>query len=101
MIRFGVHPKRRSTDLEITCEAAIIDQRHVASSSGEKEHRYVIRTLMVLGSVRREIEITLTNRDTMVFRMLLGRSALHGIATVNPASSYTLGRPRRKKTGAG
>ena len=101
MVRFGVHPKRRNTQFEVTCEAALVDQRHIASSSGQKEHRYVIRTPMRLGDLRREIEITLTNRDTMMFRMLLGRSALDGIATVDPSTSYTLGRPRRKKTRAG
>lgn len=97
MVRFGVHPKRRRTDLEVTCEAALVDQRHVANSSGQKQHRYVIQTPVMIGPLRRVIEITLTNRDTMMFRMLLGRSALHDIAIVDPGASYMLGRPRRKK----
>jgi len=97
MIRFGLHPRRRRTDIEVTCEAPLVDQRHVANSSGQKEHRYVIRTVIKLGSIEREIEITLTNRDTMMFRMLLGRSALNGVAMVDPAASYLLGRPKRKK----
>ena len=82
--------------MEITCQAPLIDQRPVANSSGQRENRYVIQTWVHLGPIRREVEITLTNRDTMMFRMLLGRSALEGVAMVDPQASYLLGRPKRK-----
>lgn len=100
MVRFGVHPRRRRTEIEITCTAPLVDQRRVANSSGQKEHRYVIATPVKIGSLHRRIEITLTNRDTMMFRMLLGRSALAGLAVVDPDASYLLGKPRRQKPSA-
>ena len=95
-VRFGVHRSRRRKRV-IECEAPIIDRRTVTDSGGHREKRYVIETQLQLGSHARQIEITLTNRDTMMFPMLLGRTALRNIAAVNPAASYTLGRPGRKR----
>jgi hypothetical protein len=95
-LHFAIHPRRRKTQV-IECEAPVIDQRTVTDSGGHRERRYVIKALLSLGGCRRRIEMTLTNRDTMMFPMLLGRTALRGLAQVDPAGSYTLGRPKRRK----
>lgn len=94
-IRFALHPLQRRTDVVVECEAEIADCRTVTDSGGHREQRYVIRTPVQLGDRRIPIEITLTDRDTMKFRMLLGRTALEQGFTVDPARSYLLGRRRR------
>src|SRR5690349_6557247 len=75
-VRFGVHPIARRKDLEIICTARVVDRREVASSNGERESRYVIQTPIRIGTREWPIEITLTNRDSMSYRMLLGRQAI-------------------------
>ncbi|MBW2519959.1 MAG: ATP-dependent zinc protease [Deltaproteobacteria bacterium] len=91
MVRFGVHPLQNRQDLEIICLSPVKDYREVTDSGGHREMRYVIETVVVLGVQRRRIEVTLTNRDTMRFRMLLGRTAMEGMLVV-PDKSYLLGR---------
>ena len=95
MVRFGVHPLQKRQDLEIICEAPVKDYRSVSDSGGHREMRYVIETEVVLGSLVRMIEVTLTNRDNMKFRMLLGRTAMAGL-TVVPEKSYLAGRIKHK-----
>jgi hypothetical protein len=92
-IRFGIHPLQRRTDRECICTANVLDQRIVTDSGGHKEQRYVIETLVMVGDVSWPIEITLTDRDTMRFRMLLGRTAIKDRFLVDPASSYLAGKP--------
>ena len=96
MVRFGIHPLQRKTSLEIFCTAPIADRRVVTDSGGHPEERWVIVTPVVIGSFTRDIEITLTNRDSMRFRMLLGRTAMWGGICVNPDISYALGTNLRK-----
>ncbi len=91
MVRFKIHPLQKRTDIILTCEAPIADRRMVTDSGGHKEMRYVIRNNIVIGTIIKQIEITLTDRDSMMFRMLLGRSAMAGTFTVDPARSYLLG----------
>lgn len=93
-IRFGIHPLQRRTDRECVCTADVLDQRMVTDSGGHREKRYVIETTVVVGDASWPIEITLTDRDTMRFRMLLGRTAINNKFLVNPASSYLAGKPR-------
>ena len=95
VVRFGVHPLQKRADLEIICETPIKDYRPVSDSGGHREMRYVIETEFVLGALTRRIQITLTNRDNMKFRMLLGRTALKGI-TISPDKSYLMGRLKNK-----
>ena len=91
-VRFGIHPHQDDTTTEAFCEAQVIDKRMVSDSGGHKESRYVISTDIMLDNQRWPIEITLTNRDNMRFRMLLGRTAMKQKITVNPAASFLLGK---------
>ena len=96
-VRFGIHPHQGDTDTEVYCEAKIVDQRLVSDSGGHKEERYVIATPLMLGKQQWPIEITLTNRDNMKFRMLLGRTAMEGRLAVNPEASFLLGKPPKSE----
>ena len=73
------------------CEAPVFDKREVTDSGGHTETRYVIRTRLQLGKFDQAVELTLTNRDTMKFRMLLGRQAMRGNFIVDPQASHLLG----------
>lgn len=97
-VRFRIHPLQGNSDYVVECEAPVRDRRMVSDSGGHREYRYVIETVFSLGDRQWPAELTLTDRDSMKFRMLLGRTALEGNFTVNPAVSYALGRkPARKK----
>ena len=99
-VRFGIHPRRKS-QREIWIQTDMTDERWVTDSGGHRELRPVIRTVVELGDKRWPIELTLTARDNMKFRMLLGRTALvAGGFRVDPAQSYVLGRPRRRSAKA-
>jgi len=95
MVRFGVHPLQKRLDVEIICVAPVKDYREVSDSGGHREMRYVIETEVLLGEASRRIEVTLTNRDNMKFRMLLGRTAMKGLLVV-PDKSYLTGGKRHK-----
>lgn len=89
MVRFGIHPIPGRDDITRFCTATIADRREVTSSNGEKEIRFVIRTRLVLGNRNwGEIETTLTNREGMAYRMLLGRQAIRGGMLVDPSASF-------------
>ncbi|HKJ04382.1 MAG TPA: ATP-dependent zinc protease [Geopsychrobacteraceae bacterium] len=91
-VRFHVHPLPGNNDLVRVCQAEVIDNRRVTDSGGHVENRFVIHTTAVIADIRFPIELTLTNRDTMKFRMLLGRAALKQIgAMVAPDRSYQMG----------
>lgn len=92
MVRFGIHPLQKRRDVELFGEAPVIDRRRVKDSGGHVEKRYVIQTTAVLGRVYWPIQVTLTNRDGMLFRMLLGRTALERRFIVDPGRSYISGR---------
>lgn len=90
-IKFIVHPIQRNTKGAIQCEAKVIDKRIVKSSSGTRESRYVINTDISLGDQTWTIELTLTNRDSMGYRMLLGREAMAGRLIVDPDEHFKFG----------
>lgn len=91
-IRFNIHPAQNDDKHTIKCEAQLIDQRQISDSGGHKEMRYVIETKLVLGNKEWPIEVTLTNRSNMRFRMLLGRRAMVDHALVDPSASYLCGK---------
>ena len=91
-VRFGIHPHQNDVDTEVYSEAEVTDKRMVSDSGGHKEERYVITTELMIDEHCWPIEITLTNRDTMLFRMLLGRTAMKNKIIVNPAKSFLLGK---------
>jgi hypothetical protein len=90
-VRFGMHPDQGSSKRIVECEARVIDRRAVTDSGGHTQNRYVIESEIVAGEYAWMAEITLTNRDTMRFRMLIGRTALNGRFLVDPARSYLAG----------
>ena len=90
-IRFGIHPNQGDTQVEQYCQAMVIDRRQISDSGGHKEWRFVIRTLFTLGHQQWPIEMTLTNRDTMRFRILIGRTAMKDRLLINPSASYLTG----------
>jgi hypothetical protein len=94
-VRFGVHPVRGRTDVMVEGEARVLDRRQVCDSGGHREHRYVILTPLTLGGQTWPIELTLSNREAMLFRMLLGRTAIAGHALVDPNRSFLTGRQAR------
>jgi hypothetical protein len=92
MVRFGIHPLQKRKDIELFCEAPVLERRRVKDSGGHSEKRYVIQTDVVLKNEIWRINVTLTNRDAMIFRMLLGRTAVEKRFLIDPGRSYTAGR---------
>jgi ribosomal protein S6--L-glutamate ligase len=92
-VKFDINPIQNNLKTVIHCEAPLIDKRIVKSSSGFREQRYVIQTSLEIGDSKWPIEMTLTNRDSMGFRMLLGREAMSGRVLVDPEQQYLLGQP--------
>lgn len=94
-VRFEIRSARRRQRRPVVCAAPVSDERVVTDSSGNRRPRLFIRTTILLGACRFEIETNLTNRQDMLFAMLIGRTALAGRMRVDPARSYALGRPQR------
>ena len=95
-ISFTVHPHQRDDDEAVRCRAPLIDRRRVTSSSGQRQKRPVIATPVIIGPHSWTIEITLTARTDMRFRMLLGRHALRRRFLVDPGRSYLIGHKPTK-----
>lgn len=91
-VKFDINPIQNNLKTVIHCEALLIDKRVVKSSSGFREQRYVIQSDIKIGNDSWKIEMTLTNRDSMGFRMLLGREAMSGRILVDPEQKYLLGQ---------
>jgi len=98
-VRFEVHPWQRIADGATVVEAPLVEHRSIRSSSGARQHRPVVRAAVVVGGRRVVIELTLTRRDEMGFRMLLGREAVRRRFLVDPGRSYVGGRPRTARGG--
>ena len=90
-VSFEVHPIQDTRRITLHCKAKVVDHRNIKSSSGISEKRYVIQSTMKIGSYQWNIELTLANRDSMGFRMLLGREAMENRVFVDPANSFLLG----------
>jgi len=97
MVRFEIHPVQRSAAAAITVEAPVSDERAVRDSGGHEQVRPVIVTDVEIDGRRWPIELTLTRRDAMGFRMLLGRQALRGRAVVDPGRSFLAGGTKGRR----
>ena len=95
-IRFDIHPTQHDNDTVVTCVADIVDKRQVTDSGGHQEERFVILTPLTIAGQSWPIEITLTERENMLFRMLLGRNALRKHFIINPARSFVTTRAPKK-----
>jgi len=94
-VRFWIHPDQHDLSVVKECTATLLDERNVTDSGGHTELRPVISTPVKLGAITKHIEMTLTNRENMKFRMLLGRTAMLGDCMVDPEKSYLLGEPNK------
>jgi len=92
-VRFSIHPKQHRARPERTFEMAVLEYRKVKSSGGHESLRPVIVTRVELLGHCWEIELTLAARDTMGFRMLLGRQAIRSRFVVDTGASYYNGKP--------
>lgn len=96
-VHFMVHPLQRSLKYPIPCTALVIDQRTMMSTSGSQETRYIILSTLSLGDKSWDIEISLTNRDLLTFRMLLGRDALKTHTIIEPGKTLLQGKIKPKE----
>lgn len=93
-VRFCLHPYKKHREHVVSCEAAILEQRSVTDSGGHREERYVIATTLHIGNRLLNVELSLTNRASMRYVMLLGRTALREAhLVVDSSHSYLLGKP--------
>ncbi len=95
-VSFEIHPIQNNRRTVIRCERPIVDKRVVKSSSGLSETRYVVCATIKLGDDLWDIELTLANRDSMGFRMLLGREAMQDRLIVDPSEKCILGQVNSK-----
>ena len=89
-VSFEVHPLQDNRRAVVRCESPVVDRRVVKSSTGTSEKRYVVREALHADGESWDIELTLTNRDSMGFRMLLGREAMAGRMLVDPDNAFCL-----------
>jgi ribosomal protein S6--L-glutamate ligase len=89
-VKFEIHPLRIHTDIFVECEAPVYDFRLVKSSTGEAQPRYVIQTSIEMGGEKWTIQVTLANRRSMGFQMLLGREAMTHRILINPSEDFRL-----------
>jgi hypothetical protein len=94
IVHFQVHPLQRNSKTTVSAEAELLEYREVRNSGGAAQLRPVILTEVQLGREKWKIELTLTNRDVMGFRMLLGRQAVRSKFLVDPGKSFIQSRHR-------
>jgi hypothetical protein len=93
LVRFCLFPHQDDHQTFVECVAPMTEKRVITDSGGHEEERFVITSEILLGETRWTIEMSLTQRDDMGFRMLLGRTAIRGRFLVNPGASYMAGKP--------
>lgn len=91
-VEFYLHPEQKRKKPEIFCSTPVLDKRTIRSSNGETQERYIVETDLVMGERRWKIALSLTNRDEMGFRLLIGRDALRKQVIIHPGKSYMLGK---------
>lgn len=97
-VRFRVHPDQNHDESEVVAEADLVDERIVRTSGGHSELRPVVRTQVTMGELAFKVELTLSNRALLGFRMLLGREAIRGRFLIDPRKSYCCGHQLRGTT---
>jgi hypothetical protein len=95
-VAFEIHPWQRSDLDPVLVELPILDRRTIRSSTGHEEERLVVAAMIRVVGRDLSAELTLTNRDDMGFRMLVGREAMRGELLVDPGRSYLGGKPPRR-----
>ncbi|AFY79246.1 hypothetical protein Ple7327_4115 [Pleurocapsa sp. PCC 7327] len=98
IVRFQVHPYQRDSYFTVSAQAQLLEWRQIRNSGGDTQLRPVIQTAIKLGGLQWSIELTLTNRDVMGFRMLLGREGVRRRFLVNPGRSYLLSHQLERQT---
>ncbi|MBF0212222.1 MAG: ATP-dependent zinc protease [Magnetococcales bacterium] len=96
-VRFRLHPAQRKSRPELHCEAPLVDCRAVINSGGQTEQRFVILTRLLLGERELSVEVTLTDRALMGFRMLVGRTAIAKSFLVDPGRSFLTSRHKTEE----
>lgn len=89
--RFETHPIQRNNHVTKQCVVEVAGKKHIRSSNGMSEERYIIKTPMTIGKHTWDVKLTLTSRAQMGFRMLLGREAMHDHMLIDPDKSYYFG----------
>lgn len=95
-VQFRVYPLQRSKEKSALCVAELHDERWIKSSNGGREMRPVIRARIQWSGCLWDIDLTLTSRDLMGFRMLLGREAVRGRCLVHSGRSFLGGKLSRR-----
>lgn len=96
-VKFTLHPMQRNDQYSVQCEADLLDIRKIKNSGGSVENRYIIVTELCLGNKKWPIELTLTNRDAMGFRLLLGRTAINQSFLIDPNKSFLVTKEKNNK----
>jgi hypothetical protein len=96
-VRFFIHPLQKDDTLKVACDEKVADIRTVGNPGGRREKRFIIRTGLRLGDEAWPVDLSLTDRDEMGFRLLIGRTAMHGRLLVDPDHSFRLGKNKRSK----
>ena len=94
-VQFSIHPEQRRSHPSISVDLPLVARRRVRDSGGKVELRPVVETIVELLGQRWPIELTLTRRDTMGFRMLLGRRAIRRRFIIDPGGSFFGGKRAR------
>lgn len=89
-VGFTLHPDIYDVDVKTRCWAPISDVRRIKSSNGAVDQRLIIKTKMIMGTVEKEIEITLSNRSDMSYLMLLGREGMGADFLVDPSQTFII-----------
>lgn len=100
-VDFSVHPLQRNNSILRRCRAPLVDTRRVTDSGGHTQERYFVSVDVQMGDRLRSIEMTLTQRHDMLFRMLIGRTALVSDVLVDPSQSFLCGRLAARSLYAG
>ena len=98
-VRFSIHPVQNDDTVKVACDEKVADIRTVSNPGGRRERRYIIRTDLSMGGDVWPIELSLTDRDEMGFRLLIGRTAMQGRLLVDPDHSFRLGKKQRARSG--